>query len=195
MHNNRRRFVAAGAAGLTTLLVPNVAEARFCGCCQEASDRKKVEVKKTGLVVSTTPYCPMFTGFSGITLVSSGTITTPATLQRGIQYTFTFTGTNLYSTFVGSVGTPTYPPIIFIPAIADSNNNNPASVLWGSYNYGLVTQGTGGGADTFTFNASYTVPTGATPTTPGNLTITVTLYPAYYNHCSGGNSTQAVNYS
>ncbi len=110
-------------------------------------------------------------------------------LKPNIEYTFTLTGTGLYNAFVGSTAQPA---ATFNPSIVD--NVNGASVLWGSYNYAPVQKVTGSD-DIFVFKATYNVPTGATPTTPGSLTITVTLLPLFYNACNGANYTnQAVNY-
>jgi hypothetical protein len=106
------------------------------------------------------------------------------------QYKFTTTWSGLYVDWVGdSEGAAT-----FTLSIVDKKNYPPA-VVWGSFWYpALTTGGAGMYPDTFTFFGSYAVQQGAMPTSPGSLTITVTLS-APWGNCVGEWTGQSVNYS
>jgi len=167
MRNNRRGFVVGGAAGLTALLAPNVAQACFCRRCRHAAAQPTTCVAPSSFRILNTIHCP-----SG--LVWSTTI--PPLIPDALNMTakaphaFTIYGAGLYANFVGGV--------TFIALISDPNDS---SVVWGSYNYPPVTQGAAGKPDSFKF---YATETGSTPGTTSTLNITVTLGTPY-NTCPG----------
>ena len=188
MRNNRRGFVFGGAAGLTALLAPNVAQACFCRRCRRAAAQPAICVAEptiyaaqpTTYVVRSTSHmlsswhCPTW---GGITLPGG-------TLSPNVSYPFITYGTGLYAAYVAGV--------TFTPVITDANNNS--TVSWGSYWHGPVVPGTSGNPDQLTINAAYTV-TGSSLNHTGNLTITVTIT-SPPNTCNQGLwANQLVTYS
>jgi hypothetical protein len=164
MHNNRRRFVAAGAAGLTTLLVPNVAEACFCRRCRRAAAEPG-----TLYVVRPLPSAHVNCAFW------SPSIAPPSgSLTKGTAYTFGAQGYGLYNAFIGGEGLGAG---TFCPSITDTDN--PATVRWGSYSVQGVSNATGtSGQDVLTFKAIYML-VGSVQPTSGTLAITCSISSPY----------------
>jgi hypothetical protein len=183
MRNNRRGFVIGGAAGLTGLLAPNVAQACFCRRCRHAS------VRPTTCAVpalSATPLSGHVITFNSIHCPTWGGITLPpGILQPNTSYPFITSGTGLYAAYLAGA--------VFSPLIIDYNNLS--SVSWGSYWHGPVVPGSGGNPDTLTINSAYIVASGTTPNSSGILTITVTIT-SPPNGCGQGSwQNQLVTYS
>jgi hypothetical protein len=129
MRNTRRGFVIGGAAGLTALMAPNVAQA--CFCCR----RRRHAAAQVRYAI----HCPAW-------LWSTQSPIIPATIAQTTPYAFTVYGTGLYAwTQVGGR---------FYPAIAD--DNNPGTVLWGHYSNPTVDPNNLGGLDALSFYASET---------------------------------------
>lgn len=188
MRNNRRGFVFGGAAGLTALLAPNVAQACFCRKCRRAAAQPATcVVEPTIYAAQPTTYVvrPTVHMYNTIHCPTWGSITLPpGSLQPTVSYPFVTYGTGLYAAYVAGA--------VFTPVITDINNIS--SVSWGSYWHGPVVSGGAGNPDQLTINAAYTL-TGGTLNHSGNLTITVTIT-SPPNLCGQGNwSNQLVTYS
>jgi hypothetical protein len=163
MHNNRRGFVIGGAAGLTALLAPNVAQACFCRRCRRAAAQVPALALPAALPYSThlTPssmHCPINFAWSS----TPPSIPDATNMTANAPHSFTLTGTGLYTCFVGGS--------TFVASIVD--NAVDTRVVWGSYNYPAVTQGSSGNPDSFKFFATET---GSTAGTSSTITITVSL--------------------
>jgi hypothetical protein len=172
MQNDRRRVLVAGAAGLAALLVPEISQACFCSRrrrvrCEASSNLVPCEASVNGVPFST---CPVTW-----TLSKNPTIPDAPRITQSSPHNITVYGTNL-AAWVQNGG---------VPIVGVADQNNPGSVIWGSYtSVGTV------GSDGWTFSA---VETGSTPGTPSSIIITVTL--SLTGACRGTWMNQPVTYA
>jgi hypothetical protein len=172
MQNDRRRFLVAGAAGMTTLLLaPQVSLACFCrrrrhapatACAgprpsHGAEYRSAIAHGREGsLLLRTYPACPVWSP-------QNPWIPDASNISASTPHAFTIFGAGLsaWQTAGGS----------FRPNVSDYYN--PSTVIWGSYIVDPVVPGMPGQFDSLTFSAS------ETGSSPGGsyLLITVTLSP------------------
>ena len=169
MQNDRRRFLVGGAAGLTTILVPNVSLAR--SCCRRR--RPCAGVNNTSEFRNCVSFAPVSCYIPDASMIR------PSTVESFRVY-----GTNLYNWYNNGQGGT------FTPTVVDTLSG----ATWGTCTVNGVTQDNGDSWDSYlTFSSSET---GSSSGSSGSLTITITL--SAYNGCGGATWTwmrQPVTYS
>jgi hypothetical protein len=171
MQNDRRHFLVAGAAGMTTLLAPNISLACFCrrrrrasiGICAAPPPSHPADHGFTGgpgtdesLLASNYPACPIWAPQPPL-------IANPSSISPKVAQTFKVFGEGLHAW--GLAGGS------FNPSVTDYYHST--AVTW--VVCGGVSTATGSGAyDSLTFSASET---GSSSGLKSVLLITVTLSP------------------
>jgi hypothetical protein len=171
MRIDRRRFLAAGPAGLTALLVPDRACACWCPPHAHAHSHSKIpHVKMTREVYA----CPSGFAWSSQNPANPDSTTfTPST-----PHDITVYGTGLYD-WAQAGG-------YFWVSIGDEDN---PQVAYGSYAGKGVQQGNSGNPDAWTFSTT------ETGSTPGSSAITITVSLFANGRCGGTWAHQPVTYS